>query len=97
MGRYRADQDGEKPLRGFGGRLYFFGPNNSQEPVKVDGTLVIYAFNETNRDPANVVPDKKIVYPVKHFKRPTANRSSAIRTAYGFRGTKQGGRGPTSV
>ena len=27
----------QKPLRGFGGRLYFFGPNNSQEPVKVEG------------------------------------------------------------
>jgi hypothetical protein len=57
----------EKPTRGFGGRLYFFGPNNSQEPVKVDGTLVVYVFNEANRDPANVVPDRKVVYPVKQF------------------------------
>jgi hypothetical protein len=59
----------EKPMRGFGGRLYFFGPNNSQESVKVDGTLVIYAFNETNRDPSNVVPDRKIVYQAKEFER----------------------------
>jgi hypothetical protein len=57
------------PMRGFGGRLYFFGPNNSQESVKVDGTLVIYAFNETNRDPGNVVPDRKVVYPAKEFER----------------------------
>jgi hypothetical protein len=57
------------PMRGFGGRLYFFGPNNSQESVKVDGTLVVYAFNETNRDPTNVVPDRKIVYPAKEFER----------------------------
>jgi hypothetical protein len=49
--------------------LYFFGPNNSQESVKVDGTLVVYAFNETNRDPTNVVPDRKIVYPAKEFER----------------------------
>jgi hypothetical protein len=35
--------------------------------VKVDGTLVVYVFNETNRDPANVVPDRKVVYPVKQF------------------------------
>ncbi len=58
---------GQKPLRGFGGRLYFFGPNNSQEPVKVEGTLVIYGFEETNRDPTNVIPDRKIVYPAKEF------------------------------
>jgi hypothetical protein len=58
----------EKPVRGFGGRLYFFGPNNSQEPVKVEGTLVVYAFDETNRDPTNVVPDRKIVYSSKDFK-----------------------------
>ena len=58
----------EKPIRGFGGRLYFFGPHNSQEPVKVEGTLVVYAFNETNRDPTNVVPDRKIVYSTKDFK-----------------------------
>ena len=57
------------PMRGFGGRLYFFGPNNNQESVKVDGTLVVYAFNETNRDPTNVVPDRKIVYPAKEFER----------------------------
>jgi hypothetical protein len=60
-------RNNEAPKRGFGGRLYFFGPNNSQEPVKVDGTLVVYAFNETNRNPTNVVPDRKIVYPVKDF------------------------------
>ena len=57
----------QKPMRGFGGRLYFFGPNNSQESAKVEGTLVIYGFEETNRDPTNVVPDRKIVYPEKEF------------------------------
>jgi hypothetical protein len=57
----------QKPMRGFGGRLYFFGPNNSQESAKVEGTLVIYGFEETNRDRTNVVPDRKIVYPEKEF------------------------------
>jgi hypothetical protein len=57
----------QKPLRGFGGRLYFFGPNNSQDSVKVAGTLVIYGFDDTNRDPTNVVPDRKVVYPPKEF------------------------------
>jgi hypothetical protein len=57
----------QKPTRGFGGRLYFFGPNNSQDSVKVAGTLVIYGFDDTNRDPTNVVPNRKVVYPPKEF------------------------------
>ncbi|MDZ4821572.1 MAG: hypothetical protein SGJ20_21635 [Planctomycetota bacterium] len=59
----RNDQPAQ---RGFGGRLYFFGANPDQ-PVKVEGTLVIYAFDETNRDPTNVVPDRKVVYPIADF------------------------------
>lgn len=57
----------QKPMRGFGGRLYFFGSNNSQESAKVEGTLVVYGFEETNRSPNNVVPDRKIVYRPEEF------------------------------
>ncbi len=53
---------GEPSMRGFGGRVFFFGPNQT-ESAKVEGTLVVYAFNETNRDPRNVVPDRKYVFP----------------------------------
>ena len=32
------------------------------EPVKVEGTLTVYLFDETNRDPNNLKPDRKYVF-----------------------------------
>jgi hypothetical protein len=53
-------QDG-RAVRGFGGRLIFFKRADG-DPIKVDGTLVVYAFDETNRDPSNPKPDRKYVF-----------------------------------
>jgi hypothetical protein len=58
----RADMD--RGVRGFGGRLYFYG-KDPDKAIKVKGDLVVYAFDETNRDPKNMVPDKKYVFPAK--------------------------------
>ena len=58
--------DKEKGVRGFGGRLYFYG-KNPNKPVKVKGSLVVYAFDETNRDPANIVPDRKYIFSADQF------------------------------
>lgn len=54
---------GRLPIRGFGGRLMFYGPR-SDKPVKVDGGLVIYAFdeNEPGRDPSELKPTRKYVF-----------------------------------
>ncbi len=49
------------PVRGFGGRLLFYA-DGKKDPVKVDGTLVVYAFDEKNRDPNNAKPDRKFVF-----------------------------------
>jgi hypothetical protein len=54
-------QPNQVPLRGFGGRLLFYA-GDKPEPVKVDGTLTVYVFDETNRDPNNVRPDRKYVF-----------------------------------
>jgi hypothetical protein len=54
-------QSGKSPKRGFGGRVMFYGENQT-EPAKVEGSLVVYAFDETNRDPVNVKPDRKFVF-----------------------------------
>jgi hypothetical protein len=54
-------QSGKAPKRGFGGRVMFYGENQT-EPAKVEGALVVYAFDETNRDPVNVKPDRKFVF-----------------------------------
>ena len=56
-----ASQAGQTPIRGFGGRLMFF-EGKKEKPIKVEGTLVIYAFDETGRDPSNTKPDRKYVF-----------------------------------
>jgi hypothetical protein len=53
-------------VRGFGGRLMFYADEESK-PIKVKGSLVVYAFDETGRDPSNVVPDRKYVFTEEEF------------------------------
>jgi hypothetical protein len=55
---YRTDK---APERGFGGRLMFY-QGKKEQPVKVDGTIVVYAFDETNRAANNSKPDRKYVF-----------------------------------
>lgn len=55
---YKPDKTQE---RGFGGRLMFYQAKN-ERPVKVDGSIVVYAFDETNRAPNNPKPDRKYVF-----------------------------------
>ncbi len=64
----QSQADKPKGIRGFGGRLYFYG-KDPNKPVKVKGNLVVYAFDETNRDPKNVVPDKKYVFTPEQFQK----------------------------
>ncbi len=55
-------QGGKTPQRGFGGRLIFYGKDN-EKPVLVDGELVIYAFDESNREVTNNKPTRRYVFP----------------------------------
>ncbi|MEX2120965.1 MAG: hypothetical protein WD847_15345 [Pirellulales bacterium] len=59
---------GIPPMRGFGGRLMFY-PSDDSKPCKVKGSLVVYAFDETHRDPTNLVPDRKYVFTEEQFAR----------------------------
>ena len=54
-------QPGSPGVRGFGGRVYFY-EDGKPDPVKVDGQLVVYAFDGTDRDPTMVAPLKKFVF-----------------------------------
>ena len=59
-------EQGKVPERGFGGRLMFYDePGGS--PIKVEGELVVYAFDETDRDPTNARPDRKFVFTARSF------------------------------
>ncbi len=52
---------GQKPTRGFGGRVYFYNEDN--ETVRVDGELTVYAFDDTDdRELESRSPDRKYVF-----------------------------------
>lgn len=52
---------GEPAERGFGGRLYFY--DGEIDPITVDGRLVIYAFDESDRDPTDHKPTRRYIFP----------------------------------
>jgi hypothetical protein len=55
-------QGGATPQRGFGGRVMFYGKEGN-EPILVDGQFVVYAFDETNREPTDNKPTRRYVFP----------------------------------
>jgi hypothetical protein len=52
--------------RGFGGRLTFY-QRDSDAPVRVDGALVVYTFDEEGRNPRNTMPNRKYVFTPEQF------------------------------
>ncbi|TWT35158.1 hypothetical protein KOR34_00450 [Posidoniimonas corsicana] len=59
-------QSGAGAERGFGGRIFFYDRDES-DPIKVDGQLVVYAFDETDRLPTDNRPTKRYVFPAEQF------------------------------
>jgi hypothetical protein len=49
------------PVRGFGGRLMFY-EGKKENPVKIDGMLVVYAFDENGPNSDSTRPDRKYVF-----------------------------------
>jgi len=60
-------KQGQVSQRGFGGRIHFYN-GDSKEPIRVDGTLVVYTFDETNREPTDNKPTKRYVFPPEQLK-----------------------------
>jgi len=58
---------GQPPIRGFGGRFFFHKDENG-DPVKVKGTLEVYAFDEAGRGPNDTRPTRKYVFTPEQFK-----------------------------
>jgi hypothetical protein len=54
-------QPNQVPMRGFGGRVMFYA-DGKKTPIKAEGTLSVYAFDEKDRDPSNVKPDRKFIF-----------------------------------
>src|SRR6476660_7033999 len=54
------NQPGQVPTRGFGGRVYFYdGANN---PVAVEGQLIVYAYDDTVPGAGGKTPERKFAF-----------------------------------
>ena len=86
---------GQKPIRGFGGRLTFFGRGHDS-PVRVDGQLVVYAFEETDD---HAVRNQLVVTSVHESSLcgMRALRPWGLPTVSGYLGTKSAESGRTSA
>ncbi len=74
-------QPGQKPQRGFGGRLMFYD-KDGKAPILVDGQLVVYAFDEAGRDPTDNKPTRRYVFPADQV--PLHMSKSALGASYSF-------------
>ncbi len=72
---------GQTPKRGFGGKLMFF-KKGSEDPVRVEGNLVVYAFDETDRPDHETHPNRKYIFPMDEFVRHESE--SSLGPAYSF-------------
>jgi hypothetical protein len=72
---------GKKPQRGFGGKLMFF-EKGTEDPVRVEGNLVVYAFDETDRPDHETHPTRKYIFPMEEFVRHESD--SSLGPAYSF-------------
>ena len=61
-----AQHPDRRPTRGFGGRLMFYGPEDDA-PIRVDGALVVYGYDEEGRDPKDTQADRKYVFTREQF------------------------------
>jgi hypothetical protein len=59
------NQVGKQSTRGFGGRLYFYDHKN--EPVAVEGQLVVYVYNDSSPGGENKTPEKKFAFTPEQF------------------------------
>ena len=56
-------QSGVAATRGFGGRLMFYGQDKNK-PIKVEGSLVVYAWDDS-KGSMERAPDRKYVFPAE--------------------------------
>jgi hypothetical protein len=56
---------GKPATRGFGGRLYFY--NDNSKAVPVEGTLIVYAYDDARGGSHDREPDRKFVFRPEEF------------------------------
>lgn len=73
------EKPGTKSIRGFGGRFYFHNARN--EPVKVDGTLTIYGYDDAEGETSGRA-DRKFVFESGTFQQ--HHSASGLGDSYSF-------------
>ena len=73
-------QPGEPTLRGFGGRIYFY--DKEIDPLAVEGRLVVYAFDESDRAPTDHRPTRRFIFPPEQMA--LHQSESEIGVSYSF-------------
>ena len=75
------EKAGSKSIRGFGGRFYFYDANN--EPVRVNGDLTIYGYDDNNQaESGDGKADRKFVFKADSLN--THFSESAFGESYSF-------------
>jgi hypothetical protein len=62
------NQPGVPSVRGFGGRLMFFA-SGSDKPVKVEGSLHVFGYDDTDNDLSQMAPDRKYIFTADQLER----------------------------
>ncbi len=74
---------GKQSLRGFGGRIFFYG--NDPQPIKVEGDVTIYVFDDA--DPESVAAKKKFIFDAetleKHYSQSHLGHSYSFWVPWG--------------
>ena len=75
------------PTRGFGGRLMFYDQNAPAElrecPVKINGRLTIYAFNDADYERGSTAAEKKFVFESEEVEK-AYSEASLMGHSYSF-------------
>ncbi len=61
-------QDAKPGVRGFGARVYFYGTDEEEKPIEVDGSLTVYAFDAERKTRGMPSPEKKFIFTAEQFK-----------------------------
>jgi hypothetical protein len=59
-------QPGQKGIRGFGGRVYFY-EKDKPDPIEVEGSLAIYAFDAEDESIESQKPLRKFAFTTEHL------------------------------
>jgi len=59
-------QPGKPAIRGFGARIFFYG-GEEDDPIEVDGSLTVYAFDAEQYVTGLPLPEKKFVFTPEQF------------------------------